>query len=358
MATHRTLIAAFVSAILISAGIAGADCGFLEDRPQPKWVAEVPVLEGFYVGVGSAGKGNSQQEQENASLLNALSYITSQVSVKINSKSSDVSSSTSKGSSEQTSQSVESKVELKSEELLKDVTIIEKWLNGNSCQLYTLVKVPKDSVTANKNYKKMTFLYAQSQKSGLQANESLGYLTEAKALLPEIKFAFIHEQNDPKYWAELIDKAIERCQAEVGKKKNVIMLVMKKNPKPEEAVTIPLTVVQKLAAYIAGLNPVWTDMSNSPCVSVESCLEKARKTGVEGVLVLICSGGSKQSNLGSFKGTLTVEISQYDLKLNTKAGTPQLFSSAVPSPFSKEELDWNLAVEKLINSKKLDYLKD
>jgi hypothetical protein len=268
-----------------------------------------------------------------------------------------VTSETSKGGSQKKSQSVEAKVSVKSDELLKDVTVKEKWLNRGKCQLWTLAVVAKDSVIANRNFKNMSALYARSQRSWVQAKEALELLAKGRALLPEIKFEYIHEQNDARQWAELFDKAMEKARSELGKKKNVIMVVLKRSARTDESVDLPATIVQKLAGGVAALKPIWADMSAEPCGSTEGCLEKARGTS-ENVLIVSCWGAAKQSNFGSFKGTLTVEISQYDLKLNAKVGKPQHFISEITSAFSKDDLDWDMAAEKLINSKKLDYLKE
>jgi hypothetical protein len=84
-------------------------------------------------------------------------------------------------------------------------------------------------------------------------------------------------------------------------------------------------------------------------------MEVAKKSGAEKLVLVNIEGASKQNELGSYKGILTVEVSEYNVKTRTRTKT-FMAKAEVITPFTKEDLDWNAAAQKLLDSGKLNEL--
>ncbi len=349
----KPLISGVALAIVLFAAPIAAHaykCDYMPLEQAPGWIANVPVEEGNYIGVGSAEKADSAEEQMEKSLNNALARVVKGVSVTVKSAFKERSSETSQGLGKKSDHAVEGGTEVNASELLHDVSVKARWLDRDSCTLWTMITVPKESVTANKNFAAMKGLYDGSRKAA--PGEALEMLAEAKSLLPQINFSFIHEQGDRQHYEQLIVKAVSALREDVGKKQTLLLTLIRKN---SDNIDIPAAASKKISSGIVDVYPNAANMADAGCGSDQQCMEVARNSGAEKLVLVNIEGALKQNQLGSYKGILTVEVNEYSVKSRTRTKI-FLAKSEVITPFTKDDLDWNLAAQKLVDSGKLNEL--
>lgn len=348
---YRTLTAAL--AVMWFAAPSAADaykCDYLPQEPAPVWISAAPVEEKLYVGVGSAEKADSSTQQMEKSLNNALGRVVKEVSVTVKNAFIEKTSESTAGFSRKAAHAVEDVLEVNASALLHDVSVKARWLDRDSCTLWTMITVPKESVIANKRFTVMKALYEASRKA--MPAEALEMLAEAKNLLPQINFAYIHEMNDRRYYEQLIAKAMDALREDVGIKKTLLLTLLRKNA---ENIEIPAAATKKISSGVAEVYPSAANMADAGCANDQQCIETAKQSGAEKLVLVNIEGATKQNQLGSYKGILTVEVNEYNVKTRTRTKT-FMAKSEVITPFTKDDLDWNLAAQKLLDSGKLNEL--
>lgn len=325
-------------------------CDYLPLEPVPSWISSAPVEEKWYVGVGSAEKADSSTQQMEKSLNNALGRMVKEVSVTVKNVFTEKTSESTAGFTKKAAHAVEDASEVSATELLHDVSVKARWLDRDSCTLWTMITVPKESVIANKRFAVMKALYETSRKA--MPAEALEMLVEAKSLLPLINFDYIHEMNDRQYYEQLIAKAMDVLREDVGVKKTLLLTLSRKNA---ENIEMPTSAIKKISSGVVDVYPSAANMADAGCTSDQQCMETAKQSGAEKLVLVNIEGTTKQNQLGSYKGILMVEVNEYNVKTRTRTKT-FMAKSEVISPFAKDDLDWNLAAQKLLDSGKLNEL--
>ncbi len=125
-------------------------CDFLPEKKAPQWIGAGYKRSGYYMGVGTAGRRETVDEQMEASKHSALTAISSTISVTIKSTLRDTLIETSRGGASEMEQEIEMETDTSVEQTLRDTRYEDMWLDRKNCQLWTLAVVTEESVEAMK----------------------------------------------------------------------------------------------------------------------------------------------------------------------------------------------------------------
>lgn len=349
--SNMRLIPVFLFLCMLGfSGAARAGCDFMAGGPQPEWVRSAPEVADRYVGAGFAENMGDREKQVNASLGAAMKNLSTSISISVKSRFAEVLGEQVQKGKRVSTASVESITETTTDELVHDARVSGQWLDQQRCVLWTMVEVPKASVTANKRFKLVVSDLESAKKAA--ARDALAMLTEAESVLPQIDFAWIRDGGGREHYQNLLTAALEKVRAELKRNENIVF-AMEAERTGENAVELPDIVMKKILSGLAEANPHYMDRSNEKCGSEEECLEKAAAYGGKNLMLVKCDASIKQGNLGAFKGSLTLEVVTYSVADRAPLRPPFRMVSQVVSPFGKEDLDWGLAADKMVKSGKL-----
>lgn len=131
-----------ISLVIFLGGCAGQSCLFKSNGPRPDWVDSIVKRSDGIYGVGVARCQKTVEEQKIVADLYAKRDLSAQVAVEVYSILE----------SEQTQLNgvVKSEFKMKIREVtdlhLSFARIVERWQDGESCQIYSLAMVPMDRV--------------------------------------------------------------------------------------------------------------------------------------------------------------------------------------------------------------------
>lgn len=136
----------FFAAALLIGGCAGKNCTFETSGPRPVWADNVVNRPDGVYGVGIAKGNGSAAEQRMVADMLAKRELSAQVAVEVFSLLESETGSTVKGGSEEIKSEFKMKIREVTDMHLSFVRIIERWQDGESCQVYSLAKLPMERV--------------------------------------------------------------------------------------------------------------------------------------------------------------------------------------------------------------------
>ena len=189
-------LAVFISPII------NASCDFMDEAPEPDWITTPKKSTEFFFGMST-----SLVEDENVSLAiqtskqKAIEDLASSIKVNIKSQLTIAEALNSSG---QSTQDIESLSSLTVDNTLEEVKVDGIWLDQDNCQLWTLVKVSKNSVTKQKELTLSLKLLASFHDSLTQRhNPTSSYAERINAFRPattcveKINFALLPSTTKP-----------------------------------------------------------------------------------------------------------------------------------------------------------------
>ncbi len=335
-------------------------CSFLPKKETPQWIDTGFNKPGFYVGVGQAEWRKSEAEQILTSKNTAYSDLASRISVKIESTMKDEVTTSSKGYKRQMEQNISVIAKTSVEEVLGDVNIEDQWLDQKNCIYWTLVSVSKASVEKAKKksimdnkFNAMMALYENGIGKGAVKDKKImvEHLLDARMLLDELDFTYLPEKRRKKHYLQLFEKNIDKFKKEVEHNIDrtlIAVLSSSGDIKPD--------VLSRITTYIKGIIEN-SDSLPSGCDAMKSCLNIAKNRGFGQMALVNLKKEITQSNLGSFKGKLIVDVTIYEAtSRKLKKGPVSTYGHIIG--WTEESLNWNIAVDKIIKNNKLALLKE
>jgi len=343
------------TSLIISAPAWSALLPFLcdgPDEPKPQWViVQDYSLPGYYTGIGSADREKrSKDEQISASEENAKSLLLQQIQVTVK---AEIEQST-RVSGQKVQKEALSKVSIVAEEAMRGLSIKGRWLDKDSCTQYTLVVVSKESVAQSKQEKlmkgrldqfKKLLAEGQDHEKNRDIKVRRKYLQDALELLAEIDFKFLPDEVAKAVYEkrvrdelDLLNKITSAVQGRMA------LFAINKDA------SLPTDVVGKMLDHLRSSDNT-TDRLMAECIQEEDCISRAKERGFTMLTLLNTSVLITTSQMGALKGTLTVSKTVYDIDSRKVLKGPDTASAQVIG-WSKEELDWATASEKIMQNLK------
>jgi hypothetical protein len=322
------------------------------ETPKPDWVSRLDYsMPNFYVGVGAAEKnGKSLEEQRKLSELDAKRHLVEQIEVTIR---SDVKQKT-QVTNQSVQQAASAEVMVTADEVLRDLKIKDRWVDKESCAIYTLMAIGKESVAQAKREKlmrtrleKVKSLLADGlnrEKNGeMQIRHSL--LEEAKNIFAGIDFSLTNEEYGKAAYAEKINTALAEVDKEILDSANrVAVFALNLDGK------IPTSVLGQMLDQLGEQQPK-VERLMAECHSPDECVSKAKTRGFGTLVMLKVDSKVEITTMGSLKGTLSVSKSTYEVLKNKLIAGPISLSSQVIG-WGDDDMNWAEAARKMMRELK------
>lgn len=318
------------------------------DEPKPNWISSQDYsLAGYYVGIGSAERtGRSKDEQLSASEENAKSHLLQQIQVTIK---AEIEQST-RVSGQKVQKEALSRVTVAAEEAMRGLTIKGHWLDKESCTQYTLVVVSKESVAQSKQEKLMKGRLDQFKKlleegkdheKNRDINVRRKFLEEAQGLLGDINFVYLPDELPKDVYAKKVSDELGLLNTLATRVQGRMALFAINKDR-----LLSADLLGKMLDHLRS-NDNTTDRLLAECTQEEDCISRAKERGFTMLTLLDANVQIVTSQMGALKGTLTVSKTVYDIESHKVLKGPDNASAQVIG-WSREELDWGTATEKIM----------
>ena len=328
-------------------------CKFMDEEPKPAWVEPGYEKRGYYVGVGLAEERDSVEKQKADSEQNALGNLAQNISVRIE---SSIRQEMKEGSGGAVDESFEKEISVSShvsaKELLRGVKVKDQWLDRKKCMLWTLTEISRTSVEKVKTElimkNKLAFFNELLEKGSDRKKERdvkrrRKYLGDGKMLLAEIDFSYLPAESSRRYYESKLEKALSRINATLGKSKGRTVIAALKSED-----SLPDSVVSRILDW-ARKKEGKADRLVSACHDSGECIRIASERGFSRLMLVKVMTSRGTSAMGAIKGTLTVEYTLFDVETRKVLSGPKS-SFAQVIGWSEEEINWNMAAEKIISN--------
>lgn len=328
-----------------------SSCDYGSAEPKPEWVSNSAYsLKDFYVGVGSAEKdGRSKDQQRETSENDAKSHLVEQIEVRIQAENEQ----STRVSNQKVQKDALSKVTVSAEEVLRGLSIKDRWVDKVTCAHYTLMVVSKESIAQAKQEKIMKIRLEQFKKQLAEGGDHeknrdikvrRKHLEMAQALLAETNFAFLPEEPLAKeVYAKQVSDALEQLNKESSQAQGRMALFAL-----NKSGMLNVNVIGKMLDQLrAGDNTA--DRLMTDCKQEEDCITRAKERGFTMLTLLTAGTQIVTSQMGTLKGTLTVSKTVFDIESRKVLKGPDTAFAEVIG-WSKAELDWDNAAEKAMQT--------
>jgi hypothetical protein len=344
------LLAGISFAMPAWSGFFSSSCEEGADQPKPVWIKDGYSEPDFYIGVGASMKSDKTEQQAESEAL-ATQHLTEHIEVKINS----VNEQSTSVSNQRVQKDALSKVTVSAEEVLRGLNIKDRWMDKDSCTLYTLKVISKNAVAQAKREKAMRHLLDRfkellAQGTNLNKNPDLNdrrkSLEDAQEILAGVDFKLLTEAGEGKsfYDKQLRDAFAAIVKESSQSKDRMALFVLNKDHNLKDG------VIGKMVDELRSSDQS-TDRLMENCDKEDDCKKIAKERGFTKLTMLFANCQVGVSQMGSLKGKLTVTKKIYDLD-SRKILDESLAVSAEVIGWSNEELDWSAAAEKVMQGLK------
>ncbi len=322
------------------------DCDFMPERDRPSWVDSNPMMGNYLTARGQAGKHDrGSKAQVEAAWADASSVLARQIEVDIESRFESSTQVNGAGEDAQLRQEALQVIKSVSKVKLSGVQRLKSWLDEDSCTVHVLVRMPQSQVNKIRNEKLNVALLNTMERhieaaddGSLSIGQRRDNLDRAANILGKIDFGAIGVGNDRRFYARKIasigDVLTQRMEAF-----NVLFI-------PIVDQSIPPSTVKAVLDRLRADRDDAQVLKHGGCNTPSACVELGRKEGGKQVVVVKLGQSLSAGSMGSWLGTLKVEVSGYDVATNRLTYAPKQAEDQVLA-FDKAELDWDYAAEKI-----------
>ena len=331
-------------------GLFSSSCEDGSDKPKPEWIKDGYSEADFYVGVGASGKSDKTEREAEADAI-AIQHLTEHIEVKINS----VNEQSTSVSNQRVQKDALSKVTVSAEEVLRGLEVKDRWVDKESCTLYTLKVISKKAVAQAKREKAMKHLLDKfkellaegtNRNKNPDLNDRRKDLEDAQEILAGIDFKLLTEVGEGKsfYDRQLKDAFAVIVKESSQSKDRMALFVLNKDHNLKDG------VIGKMVDELRTSDQS-TDRLMEKCDQEDECKKIAKERGFTRLTMLFANCQVGVSQMGSLKGKLTVTKKIYDLDSRKILDESPAVSAEVIG-WSTEELDWSAAAEKVMQGLK------
>ena len=343
------LVVGVVISMPALAGSFFSSCKDGSDTPRPEWLKDGYSELGFYVGVGqSDNKDRAKRQAE--SEARAAQHLAEHIEVKLES----VNEQRTTVSGQQVTKEDLSKLKASTAEVLRGLVTKDRWIDDETCTLYTLKVIKKTAVAKAKREKMMRAHLARfkvllaeggDRDKHRDVNERHTLFKDAKEQLAETDFKYIPEENNRQYYETQLNNAIaaigkERMQA----KDRMALFVLNSDH------TLNDGVIGKMVDQMIALEPSIVRLM-SQCDQEQDCIQLAHDRAFTKLTILEADCKVSISQMGSMKGKLTLVKKIYDLESRKEIAAPRTMWAEIIG-WSRDGLDWNAAADKVMQGMK------
>lgn len=331
-------------------------CDFMPKESRPQWVNSGYSKEGYYTAVGLSEKTNStnlvnfQSQSKQDAYSNLAQNITVVVDASIKNEQKVIKDKLKK---DEFVKDISISLTLSSKEILSGVEVSGRWLDRKKCILYTSVEVKKSTVERLKREALMKLRVSQlnelleivkDKNKEPDINKRREAFGNAGRLFKEIDFKILKDELSKGAYLDKIKSAKLVLKKDIGSTKDRV-LVAAITPKG----SVPKSVVGRVLDFVKNSLDN-ADRLQGNCGVVDECLANAHKKGFSRLVLLDINTTVTDSEMGAYKGTLKVNKTVFDVSSKKILKGPDGSFAEVIS-WSDDELDWNLAADKIIKSK-------
>jgi hypothetical protein len=323
-----------------------SSCEEAADKPKPDWIRDGYGEADLYVGVGSSSKSDKTERQAESEAL-ATQHLTEHIEVKINS----VNEQSTSVSNQRVQKDALSKVTVSAEEVLRGLHIKDRWMDKESCTLYTLIVTSKKEVALAKREKAMknlldSFKALLGEGTNRNKNPDLSdrrkTLEEAQEILAGIEFNLLPEVGEGKsFYKKQLDDAFAAIVKESSQSTGrMALFVLNKDHHLKDG------IIGKMVEQLQTVDPSTVRLMEN-CDQEDDCKKIAKQHGFTKLTMLFANCQVGVSQMGSLKGKLTATKKIYDLDSRKILVVSNPVTAEVIG-WSNEELDWSAAAEKVM----------
>jgi len=324
-----------------------SSCDNGSDTPKPEWVSSPGYsLPGSYVGIGASHDTDKTFGKQRAASENeAKGHLVQQIEVTIRAENEQtIKVKNNKGVEE----SASAKVLSTSKEVLRDLKIKGRWVDSDTCAIYTLMVISKASVA---QAKRETLMRERLTKMKTSLDEGMDrekipspqvrqtHLEDARRMFGVIAFKVINEEHVRADYEQKIAKALSAVSLEVtdAKSRMAVFAIHRDVKVPNRVIAEMLDKVRYGSAQVERLM--------EDCVKPSDCISKAKEHGYGMLGLLEVEAEVEGSNMGAQKGTIEVSKTIYDVNSGKVLSGPVRVSAQVIG-WGNDELNWTAAANK------------
>ncbi len=329
---------------------AWSSCNTGSSEPKPEWVSNMDYsLPGYIVGVGYAEKdGKSEQQQKMDSERDAKMHLVEQIRVTIKSANEQ----STRVNNEQVQKDALSQVAVNAEEVLRGLRIKSRWVDKETCTLYSLLIISNEAVAQTRQERLMKTRLEQIKNllaaggdndKNLDIKTRRKHLEDAQTLLADTDFSLLSEELGKAVYAGKISAALEKLNKESAQAQGRMALFAIN----KDGILSARLLGKMLDKLRSG--DIKTDRLMAECKHEEDCISRAKERGFTLLTLLNASTQVVASQMGTLKGTLTLSKTVYDIESRKVMQGPDTVSAQIIG-WSNAELDWDVAADKAIQS--------
>lgn len=327
-------------------------CDGADDRAKPGWVSQSEYnQQGYYSAIGIADRsGKTLTQRRQQSEADAKQHLVEQIEVTIRSENKQRKDVSNRG----VQQSASTEVSVTAEEILRGVEVRDQWLDEDSCTLYTLAVVSRDSVAqtrkekrSRQHYNQMKTLLADGMNREINRDPQnrKTALEQAKLEFDGIDFASINVAYERDTYGKRIAEALSALNREI-EDANSRIAAKAFNPDGKLSAAVLGKIIDQLNSPRRKVELLLDD-----CQDIGECRSKAKARGYGQLITLKIDTRTETSAMGALKGSMTIAETVYDVAQD-KLIKAQPASSAQVIGWDIEELNWDLAAAKIMQDLK------
>lgn len=325
-------------------------CDFLPTAPRPAWLDGARTQPGFHIGVGSSAFApGGPDEQIRLARQNAMTELSHGIEVSVESTLETQLRVAKAGERERIQSEITEVKKVASALTLESVEVADRWLDRGSsqCLLWVRVRVPESTVAEMRDrrlhavrFQRLKAQLAAGRDATKPAGARLESLREASAVLALVDFRHVPQEAPAGFYRAEIDKELRAVEARVAARANVAVTVVDPG--------LPASIADGLLSSLGGNGTPIAALENTTCSDAESCLPLARQAGARQLMLVRVGRTETKGAMGSLKGSLSVEVTAWDVLSGRVVYGPERASEALLSFSQFTEADWNDAAAKLL----------
>ena len=245
------------------------------------------------------------------------------------------------------------KIEHLSDALFRLDDIDFKYLPGKETYNYYQQKFEKSIMKVKFNRMHDLYDKGTENKEVRNLNNKIELLSNALSLLDELDFKILQEERKSDFYQQKFNAEIARFKNKLDQNRSRILIShLLQSDKLSQG------EVDKIIGHMMSLSNNIIRLSKG-CDIVEHCRNISREKGFGRLALVKMNKDIKQSSMGAYKGTLSVEVTFYNVQPeNDTIIKGPVFTFGQVMGWTEENLNWDEAIGKIIKSNKFTFLRD